>query len=141
MSMIHAIYDFLKACPLLDEQGRVRVNFLGDTPVEYTIEEVPAEPVIKRYIDGSSLRQFRFVFASREDYDKDALQNMLASDFYARLSDWMEEQTRAGHLPQLGEGRTAQSIEAVTTGYALEADPLAKHARYQIQCRFTYFKE
>ena len=47
----------MRTCPLLDEDGKVRVNFLGDTPIEYVIEEVPAEPIVKRYVDGSSIRQ------------------------------------------------------------------------------------
>ena len=46
----------MRTCPLLDEDGKVRVNFLGETPIEYVIEEVPAEPIVKRYVDGSSIR-------------------------------------------------------------------------------------
>ena len=30
----------MRTCPLLDEDGKVRVNFLGETPIEYVIEEV-----------------------------------------------------------------------------------------------------
>lgn len=141
MSVIRAVYDYFKSCPLLDGEGRVRVNFLGDRPVEYVIEEIPAEPIVKRYVDGSSIRQFRFLFGSREGYDKDAMQNMLASDFYENLSEWLEQQTRMGNLPVLEEGMESQKMEAVTTGYAFEADQQAKHARYQIQCRLIYFKE
>ena len=141
MSMIHAIYDFMRACPLLDEDGRVRVNFLGEEPIEYVIEEVPADPIIKRYIDGSSIRQMLFIFGSREDYDKNAMQNMLSSDFYEKLSAWFEKQTECEQLPQLPDGYQAKSIEAITTGYAMEADELGKTARYQIQCKLTYYKE
>lgn len=59
----------MRTCPLLDEDGKVRVNFLGETPIEYVIEEVPAEPIVKRYVDGSSIRQVLFIFASRDEYD------------------------------------------------------------------------
>ena len=34
-----------------------------------------------------------------------------------------------------------EQIEAISTGYALEADELEKTARYQIQCKLTYYKE
>ena len=93
----------MRTCPLLDEDGKVRVNFLGDTPIEYVIEEVPAEPIVKRYVDGSSIRQVLFIFASRDDYDKSAIQNMLSSNFYENLSDWFEKQTLNGDLPVLPE--------------------------------------
>lgn len=141
MSLIQAVYDFIKGCPLLDEDGKVRVNFLGEEPVEYVIEEVPAEPIVKRFIGGSSIRQMLFIFGSREDYDKNAVQNMISSSFYEWLSEWLEEQTQNGNLPVLPEGMESQTIEAVTTAYALEADELGKTARYQIQCKLTYYKE
>ena len=121
----------MRTCPLLDEDGKVRVNFLGDTPIEYVIEEVPAEPIVKRYVDGSSIRQVLFIFASRDD----------SSNFYENLSDWFEQQTLNGDLPVLPEGMESQKIEAISTGYALEADELEKTARYQIQCKLTYYKE
>ena len=113
----------MRTCPLLDEDGKVRVNFLGDTPIEYVIEEV------------------LFIFASRDDYDKSAIQNMLSSNFYENLSDWFEQQTLNGDLPKLPQGMESQKIEAISTGYALEADELEKTARYQIQCKLTYYKE
>lgn len=139
--IIQAIYDFMRGCPLLDEDGKVRVNFLGEEPIEYVIEEVPAEPIVKLYIDGSSIRQVLFIFGSREDYDKNAIQNMVSSGFYERLSGWFEEQTQNDNLPILPEGMTALSVEAITTAYAMEADELGKTARYQIQCRLEYYKE
>lgn len=131
----------MKDCPLLDDDGKVRVNFLGETPIEYVIEEVPAEPIVKKYIDGSSVRQVLFIFGSREDYDKNAIQNMVSSGFYEKLAEWFDKQTAEGNLPILPDNMQCLKIEAITTGYAFEADELGKTARYQIQCRLTYYKE
>ena len=103
----------MRTCPLLDEDGKVRINFLGETPIEYVIEEVPAEPIVKRYVDGSSIRQVLFIFASRDDYDKSAIQNMLSSNFYENLSDWFEQQTLNGNFPVLPEFMESQKIEAI----------------------------
>ena len=93
----------MRTCPLLDEDGKVRIHFLGETPIEYVMEEVPAEPIVKQYVDGSSIRQVLFIFASRDDYDKNAIQNMLSSNFYETLSEWFEQQTLNGDLPVLPE--------------------------------------
>lgn len=131
----------MRACPLLDGDGKVRVNFLGETPIEYVIEEVPAEPIVKKYVNGSSVRQVLFIFGSREDYDKNAVQNMLSSGFYERLADWLEQQILSQNLPVLPQGMECMSVEPITTGYAFEADELGKTARYQIQCRLIYYKE
>ena len=116
----------MRTCPLLDEDGKVRIHFLWETPIAYVIEEVPAEPIVKRYVDGSSIRQVLF---------------MLSSNFYEKLSDWFEQQTLKGSLPNLPQGMESQKIEAISTGYALKADEPKKIARYQIQCKLTYYKE
>ena len=67
--MIAAIREFLKTCPLISKKGIINVNYLEGAKVKYTLDNVPCIPEVKRYSDGGSLRQFIFIFASREDYD------------------------------------------------------------------------
>ena len=69
MSIIQAIRDYIAACPLLHEGAIVGVDRLGAQGVAYTIDTTPCEPVVRQYVDGGSMRQFLFVFASREAYD------------------------------------------------------------------------
>ena len=65
--MIEEIRDFLKREGLL-KNGKIGVNYLSEKPLHYTVDEVPTDPVIKRYTDGGSLRQCLFVIASREEF-------------------------------------------------------------------------
>ena len=85
----------------------------------YSIEETPCNPIIKKYIDGSSIRQFEFIFASRESYGPDVLNNISNSGFYEDFANWIEEENIKGNLPDLND----------------------KECRYQIQMRITYFQE
>ena len=87
---------------------------------------------------GSSLRQYEFVLRSVQDYGADTLQNLANSTLYEQLAGWMEEQTRKRNFPDLGPGRTVQSIEAQSTGYLMTAAPDV--GRYQIQCRMIYYE-
>lgn len=135
--IIDCIREYFKTCPLL-KKGKINVNYLGEQPVAYTIEQVPSDPMIKRYSDGASQRQCLFVFASREYYDNDVLGNMDMAKFYEELAEWVEGQSEAGVLPVLGEGYQSLDMRTNTSGYLMSAD--AQTARFQIQMRLIYYK-
>lgn len=139
-SIMGAVREFLGGCPLFDG-NTLRVNFLGEDPQEYTLEDVPAAPVLKKYRNGSSVRQALFVLASRELYSRDAVENLKASGFYEQLSDWLDAQSFQRSLPRLPEGMTARKIEATTNGYCISADIEQNIQRYQIQLKLIYEKE
>lgn len=80
MSIIESIRTFIRTCPLLKD-GRLNVDYLGNKPTEYTIDGVPTSTVIKRYTDGAALKQYAFIFGSREYYGEDTLKNIENSSF------------------------------------------------------------
>lgn len=138
-SILGAVQEFLQGCELFSG-NTIRINFLGETPVEYTLEDVPATSIIKRYADGSTVRQALFVVASRVQYSRDVIENLKASGFYEQLAEWLDEQTFRGNLPELPAGMTARKIEALTNGYCMAADMEQNIQRYQIQCSLVYEK-
>ena len=139
MSIIKELRDFFVNCPLLEASSKIGVDFLGPDAVEYTIEQVPCDPIVTRYIDGGTRRQYLFVFASREAYGADALNNMANCGFYEQLADWLETQNIKRNYPALPAGKIPISITAITSGYLFNAGP--ETGRYQIQCRLTYTQE
>ena len=74
-TIIEGISEYFLKCPLLKD-GVFRVDALGPDPVEYTIETGTFDPIVQKYVDGSSIRQYQFSFGSREYYDMDRLQNI-----------------------------------------------------------------
>ena len=114
MSMIGSIRDFIeKNCPLV-ENGEILVNYLSEEAVEYAIEEVPMNPILTNYIDGSSLRQLVFIFASRNFYSEDIKTNLKSSEFYEKFADWLEDMNKKRKFPNLGENKTVKRILATT---------------------------
>lgn len=138
MTVIESIKDFISQCPLLGEFSHLCVDYLHENADSYSIEEVPAEAVIRRYVDGSSERQFVFVFAARLFYSDELRNNIDNSGFYERFAEWLEEQTEADNLPVLADGKTACKIEAMSSGYLFDISGDLSNARYQIQCRLMY---
>lgn len=135
MTVTEAIRNYIMEYDGLKD-GCLLVDFMGDDPVEYTIEPVPCDPVIKKYTDGSCIKQFLFIFASREYYSEDIAVNLGNLGFYEDFEKWIERRNDEGILPDLGASRTSVSVEVVTRGYVFAAD--TNTARYQIQLRLIY---
>ena len=137
-SIIQRLTDYFMKCPLLRD-GVFRVDSLGNEAVEYTIETGVVSPVIQTYLDGSSVRQYKFNFGSREYYSLDRLENIQNSTFYEKLCDWIEVQSDAGILPDMPEKCEAEKLIVNAPGYMFDATMTT--ARYQIQLTLQYFKE
>ena len=135
--IIDTLRSYIRTCPLVSD-GKINVDYLGAKAGEYTIDVSPETPIVKRYIDGGSLRKVNFVFGSREYYGADVLTNLENSGFYEEFSRWVEAQNVKGNLPSLDGGKIAQSIETLSPGYLL--DSASDTAQYQIQCRLTYYQ-
>ena len=139
MHIIESIRNFIAKCPLLKDGCLLNVDRLGDTEIEYTVDGEMTSPILKKYVDGSSLRQFNFIFASREQYGSDTLQNSANSGFYEDFADWIETQSDSGNLPELDEFRIPQYIEVLSGGYVFDTNDST--ARYQIQLKFVYYQD
>lgn len=146
MTILESIRNYIKNCPYLEEFNgavRVRVDFSNDTEATtYTIEEgVTSRPIIKTYVDGSTIRQYLFTFSSIEAYGADILQNIDNIGFYEDFTQWLEVNTNNNILPIMADGKEARSIEALTNGYIFDNAADSSTARYQVQMRLTYFQE
>ena len=141
MSVIESVKNYIMTCPYLAELARVNVDFLPDDPNTYSVEETPTNTIIRTYLDGSSERQFVFVFASRLYYSDEIRNNIDNSGFFEDFQKWLEEQSENGILPTLSDGLNPSKIEAISSGYLFDISGDLSNARYQIQCRLIYDKE
>ena len=138
MRIIESVRNYLLTCPLLND-SRVNIDWLGAEPAEYSIDGSPVNPIVKRYADGGTIRQFNFVFSSVEAYGQDVLNNIENSGFYEDFAEWLEKQNKTKILPEMDNRRKAIGIEALNTGYLFENT--VDRARYQIQCRLLYYMD
>lgn len=137
-SIIQGLVSYFNRCPLLHD-GVFYVDGLGQEAIGYMIETGVTAPIVEQYIDGSSIRQYQFNFGSREYYSLDRLQAIQNSKFYERLSNWIEEQSNMGILPDMPEKCHPEKITVQSPGYMFDAS--MTNARYEIQLMLQYFKE
>ncbi len=138
MNIIEALHGYVSRYgPLQD--GRINVDFLPGDAGSYSLDVAPCREWVKRYVDGSGVKQFLFNLCSREAMDETIRQQLDNLGFYEGFSRWLDRQTAADDLPALGQSRTARAVEAVRSGYAFLQG--GNTAKYQIQCRLTYFQD
>ena len=138
MTIIEALYNYFDKCELIDKDSPIGIDLLDESVKHYSIETVPCKPVLKAYRDGSAMKQYIFIFASRECYG-DNIINMANSRFYEELTEWITQQSRIRNLPVLPDKCEAQKLEVNSSGYVMDND--TRSARYQIQCRLKYYQE
>ncbi len=120
--------------------GRLDVDFLDENADTYSIDTIPCEEVIKRYRDGSTVKQFQFAVSSRRFYEQNIKQNLSNLQFFEDLTSWVEGKARKRELPSMDEGRTPQKIVVTSTAYPFVVTEDGK-ARYQIQMRLEYIQK
>ena len=135
--MIEEIKDFFAKCPYLKEEKQ-NIDFLGTTEGSFSIETVPAEPVIKRYTTGGSLRQYCFLISLRQRFGGTVPENLKNEQLCENLADWVEDCSLKGNLPRLKDGLVAQNISVTKSGYM--SDESTNHARYEIGFKLIYTK-
>lgn len=138
MTVMECVQTWLRTYPGLS--GRLDVDFLDDEADTYSVDTVPCEEVIKRYRDGSAVKQFQFCVASRRLYDQNIAQNLESLEFFEDLTSWVEGKTAARELPEMDNNRTAQKIIVTSTAYPFVVTEDGK-ARYQLQMRLEYFQK
>ena len=140
MSVAVKVKEFIEGCPFLEEFEQmfalVNIDMLNEDATTYSIESTPAEPILKRYTNGDTVRQYVFSLCSREMYGES--ENDQTVEFYEKFADWLEGCTYSGELPELSGNLQGKSIRATTGGYLY--DNQGTKCQYRIQCQFVYLK-
>ena len=136
-NLIDSVRSYILACPFLSD-GRVNVDYIG-TDMGYSVDPLPCDPIMQRYMDGGAKKQFQFAFTSQEEYDQDARINIENSGFFQSFEEWLEQQSFNGNLPKLEEKKNPISIETLNSGYLYDINE--EKAKYRIECRLIYTQE
>jgi len=140
--IIESIRNFISQMSCLETFNnaiQVNVNYLKSEVDTYSIEEMPIEPILKKYVNGDSVRQYAFIFTSREPYGSDVLQNIDNSGFYEKFADEIETKNDNEIYPVLDNNLEVREIKVTSTGYAFAVSE--DTAQYQIQLSLKYYKK
>lgn len=138
---IKAVQEWLKTCPLVAEQMgnnvAFRIDYLPEETTQFSIEDAPGDPVLASFFSGKRKAK-NYVLASRMEYSESIAQQAANSGFWDAFADWIEAQSDAHNLPDLGEGRTAERVAVTNSGYIVTSEDGT--CRFQIQIRLEYYQ-
>ena len=92
-NIIESVRAFILQCPLLANE-QVNVNYIGKN-MAFSVDPLPCIPIIQRYVDGGSKKQYRFALTSKELYDEDTRINIENSQFYEDFEQWLASDSNA----------------------------------------------
>ena len=127
--IIDSIREYVRTYPDINNR-KINIDRLGNG-MEYSIDPIGADPIYKRYVDGSCLKQF----TSKEAYDGDARTGIANSGFYQNFEEWTEQNNLNDIVPEL-EGHDAIRVEVLQSGYLFSTE--VDLGRYQMICRLIY---
>lgn len=132
--MIEKIRTWLIAKNILNISDEINIDFLNSEPTKFAIEQVKCNPIIERYTNGGSYRQFQFQLVSCNYYGADDIQNVSNSSFYENLVDKIDEYNLKGDFPEIGG---IDGIECLDNG-GIDGITDNNTARYGILMKITY---
>ena len=131
--IIESVRNYIMACDFLKD-GRVNIDYLPDK-MAYSIDTIGCDPVYKKYVDGTCLKQFQFALTSKEAYDGDARTGIANSGFYQYFEEWIESNNLNDIYPAL-DGHDAIRVDVLQSGYLFSTE--VDLGGYQIICRLIY---
>lgn len=130
---------WFRGCPALASGNRFRMDYLAENPTEYALFAVPSQINYRENVLGEEvpldIQSVNYIFASKESYGADVVQNLANLGFYDEVVAWILEQNAKRNFPQINEGRI-KSIVPTLTAYPIQIGSDA--AKYQIQLKITY---
>lgn len=139
MSIIEGVKSFIASCPYLTEMAAIYTDYTDSEPDNYGIADYGEGEAVSVYMDGSMVCQHNFALYFRA-YTSSDRERIEATGFFEKFSDWLDAQTKKRALPELGEGKTAESIRAANAMLYQQDEDGAK-GLYQAQFILTYEKE
>lgn len=139
---ISKIIDFLSKADVFSNKPKIKVDYLGDKIDNYSLEAVPAERILHKFIDGSKEKQKIFVFASRKTYSQDDIENLENYKLFENLAEWIEQQNDEENYPDVSEIENIEEIETIEIMDSPYIAALSEtEARYQMEIRITYLQK
>lgn len=142
MTIIGYVKDWLQGCESFTGE-RLDIDYLASSNGSYAVSSIPTDRIIKKYMDGSTVRRQLIAVSSRTFYGSELEQQEANIAVFESLEAWIDDQNWRGLLPALGEKRTARAVNVLSSAYPIEVDDGAEGslARYQIQIELEYLQE
>lgn len=120
---------------LNDKDYMFNIEFLDKEIDNYSLNRIPIDPILRRNIDGTCLKQEVYNFTSKKPYSADLDTNLNNIGFYEQFEDIVYSNNKKRILPKIDN---IESIECLNCGSVSIAD--TQECILSIQIRITWME-
>lgn len=112
---------------------QINANFLANDIEYYSLDKIPTNVVVSKWIIGGGIHRDLYSFRSRMAYSQDTINNLKNIGFFEEFEKQIKTNNDEGVLPEIDN---IESIECLNCGTLNNAE--TKTAEFDIQIQITY---
>lgn len=117
-----------------DSKYQINANMLSNDINNYSLDKIPTDVQIEKWIIGNEIHRDVFSFRSRMAYSQDTINNLKNIGFFESFEQKIRENNEQGILPNI---ENVESIECLNCGTMLVNDS-GNSSIFDIQIQVTY---
>lgn len=121
---------------LQEQYNEMNIYFLDENPNSYSLDKIPIESEIKKWITGITLYRDVYSFRSRRNYSADEITNIENIGFYELFEKTIIQKNKTKIFPNI-DG--IQSIKCLNCGSLNNAN--TNTAEFDIQIQIEYLED
>ena len=128
-------------CKIIDtlttnKNFKINANMLSKNVNNYSLDKIPTDSTIERWITGLEIHRDVYSFRSRKEYSTNEINNLQNIGFFEIFESTIKSNNKKGVLPNI---KGIESIECLNCGTMLSAE--TNTAIFDIQIQITYREE
>jgi hypothetical protein len=125
------LFDVIKA--INENVKQINVDMLDNDINNYSLDKVPTESVVEKWITGDEIHRDVHSFRSRNSYSQDTITNLENIGFFETLESIINSNNKEGILPDI---KGIEDIKCLNCGTMLSGE--TKTAIFNIEIQITY---
>ena len=118
---------------LTDTRYSINANMLSADPNNYSLDKIPVDKSVEKWITGDEVHRDVFSFRSRNNYSQDTLNNLINIGFFEIFESIISSNNKQGILPDI---QGIQEIKCLNCGSMNNAS--TNTAEFDIQIEIDY---
>ncbi len=116
-----------------NDEYQINTNMLSNDINNYSLDKIPAETTVEKWITGVELRRDLYSFRSRMAYSQDVINNLSNIGFFEDFEDKIYSNNKEGILPEIDGIQEIRCLNCGTMNFAE-----TNTAEFDIQIQITY---
>lgn len=116
-----------------NKQNSINANMLSNNVDSYSLDKIPMQTKIEKWITGVEIHKDVYSFRSRRNYSIESLMNLQNIGFYELFTSEIRKNNKKGDLPNI---LGIENIECLNCGSMVNAT--TNTAEFDIQIQITY---